>query len=64
MTDLLDAVIRTLNGLDVRGEENLDRLLSSLRALRKLRNELVNNEKSVAEAMREGAASGKANDAL
>ena len=64
MTDLLDAVIRTLNGLDVRGEENLDRLLSSLRALRKLRNELVNNEKSVAEAMREGAASGKANDVL
>ena len=64
MTDLLDAVIRTLNGLDVRGEENLDRLLSSLRALRKLRNELVNNEKSVAEAMREGAAGGKANDAL
>ena len=64
MTDLLDAVIRTLNGLDVRGEENLDRLLSSLRALRKLRNELENNEKSVAEAMREGAASGKANDAL
>ena len=34
MINLLKGTVNTLNGIEVKGEENLDRLLGSIRALK------------------------------
>ena len=43
--DTLNAIIRTLNGISVSGEDNLDKLLACIRALRQIQEQIGKEDK-------------------